>query len=116
VIGGYVSRGSRAPELSGRYVFGDYCSGRIEALRESTPGNFTSQLVAQAPNLISSFGEGSDGRLYVISYDTLYELQTDPVPGAAVPANRPWQRVLLACALLALGASFGLRAQRARAA
>ena len=29
VTGGYVYRGSQVPALAGRYVFGDYCSGKI---------------------------------------------------------------------------------------
>ena len=33
VIGGVVYRGNRIPELTGHYVFGDYLSGRIWALR-----------------------------------------------------------------------------------
>lgn len=33
VIGGVVYRGDRIPELTGHYIFGDYISGRIWALR-----------------------------------------------------------------------------------
>ena len=33
VVGGFVYRGSRLPELYGAYVYGDYCSGKLWALR-----------------------------------------------------------------------------------
>jgi glucose/arabinose dehydrogenase len=32
VIGGYVSRDPRIPDLDGRYIFGDLCNGQIRAL------------------------------------------------------------------------------------
>ncbi len=35
VIGGHRYRGHRLPALEGRYIFGDYCSGRIWAATES---------------------------------------------------------------------------------
>jgi hypothetical protein len=111
ITGGYVSRGTRAPELSGRYVFSDYCSGRIEALRETSPGAFASQLVAQAPNVVISFGEGSDGRLLLIAGTSLYEVLTDTV---AVPTGSLAQRLTLACVLLLLASLLAWRA-RARA-
>ena len=33
VTGGFVYRGRDVPALRGRYVFGDYCSGRLWSLR-----------------------------------------------------------------------------------
>jgi len=66
VTGGYVSRRPGA-QLAGQYVFGDYCSGRIWMI----PATFPAGGVLPAPALdtsykISSFGQGSDGRLYVV--------------------------------------------------
>ncbi len=40
ITGGYVYRGSEVPELAGRYVYGDYCSGRIWALTDIGLGEF----------------------------------------------------------------------------
>jgi glucose/arabinose dehydrogenase len=68
VTGGYVSRRSGAA-LAGKYVFGDYCSGRVWAIPSGHSGGLTSShLLADTDHLVSSFGEGKDGRLYLVSY------------------------------------------------
>lgn len=64
--GGYVLRRSGAA-LEGNYTFGDYCSGKIWAI----PASFTAGSSLPPPVLntnlnISSFGEGADGRVYVV--------------------------------------------------
>ena len=68
VTGGYVYRGTAIPGLVGRYVFGDFTSGRI--LHFSTETQPTAQITGGfASGLsISSFGEGVDGELYVVHY------------------------------------------------
>jgi uncharacterized repeat protein (TIGR03806 family) len=66
VTGGFVYRGSRLPEIYGAYVYGDYCSGRIWALRyDGTTA--TTTLLVDTTLSISSFGEDRDGELYVVS-------------------------------------------------
>ena len=61
VTGGYVYRGSAAPALRGRYVFGDFCSGKIWSLSGGKATQF-----ASVPEL-SSFGEDAAGELYAVS-------------------------------------------------
>lgn len=66
VTGGYVSRRAGAA-LFGNYVFGDFCSGEIWVI----PAGFTGSTPLPAPTVdtsynISSFGQGADGRLYVV--------------------------------------------------
>ena len=39
VTGGVVYRGSRAPKLSGRFVYGDFCSGTIWSLKPNPDGS-----------------------------------------------------------------------------
>jgi glucose/arabinose dehydrogenase len=69
ITGGYVYRGPSIPGLSGHYVYTDYCSARMWTIRpgSTTPTEVTS--VAQAVDLKSpsSFGEGDDGTLYLVS-------------------------------------------------
>jgi glucose/arabinose dehydrogenase len=65
VTGGYVYRGLAYRGLVGGYVFGDFCSGRIWALRAHGPAVQAPVLMADTNLSISSFGEGPDGTIYV---------------------------------------------------
>jgi glucose/arabinose dehydrogenase len=56
VTGGYVYRGTLVPALAGRYVYGDYCSGRLWADGD--------RLDPVAPQL-STFGEDASGEVYL---------------------------------------------------
>jgi len=71
ITGGYVYRGPSIPGLDGRYVYADYCSGRMWTLRASggryTVSDVTSLASAGGLKTPVSFGEGSDGSLYVLS-------------------------------------------------
>jgi glucose/arabinose dehydrogenase len=76
VTGGYVYRGTRYPELSGTYFFGDYCSGNIWGLRHSETGEWQMALLLTTNLNISSFGVDSAGEIYVVGYreGTIYRL------------------------------------------
>jgi glucose/arabinose dehydrogenase len=69
IIGGAVVRDPALPDLAGRYVFGDYCLGKIwsASLEAGQPSAADLGLPA-VPNL-SSFGEDACGRVYVASLD-----------------------------------------------
>jgi glucose/arabinose dehydrogenase len=67
VIGGYVSHDPAIPALSGRYLYGDLCDGKIRSMvpHVATQKATDIRLVGiTAPNL-SSFGRGPDSRLYI---------------------------------------------------
>ncbi|HEY3334530.1 MAG TPA: PQQ-dependent sugar dehydrogenase [Candidatus Limnocylindrales bacterium] len=68
VTGGYVYRGTKVAALVGWYVFGDYCSGEIFAIRAnaSWPPTRVTLAGASSGRLISSFGESAGGELYVV--------------------------------------------------
>ncbi len=68
VTGGYVYRGAAFPPLTGVYLFGDYCSGRIWGMRE-TGGAWNAQELLTAPFQIASFGEDQAGELYIAAID-----------------------------------------------
>jgi glucose/arabinose dehydrogenase len=68
ITGGYVYRGTAVPALAGYYVFGDFCSGEIFAIRanSSYPATRITLAGAGSGRLISSFGESASGELYVV--------------------------------------------------
>ena len=87
VTGGYVYRGSAIPALVGRYVFGDFSTGRLFVHRPDPVPLQAYETLLQSGLNVASFGEGVDGEVYVVHYGgTLHRLvQTggggsDPVP------------------------------------
>lgn len=76
ITGGYVYRGSQPTALAGRFLFGDFISGRIFAwiAETATQPRQPTQLLDTTLN-ISSFGQGNDGELYVVNYNgTLHRI------------------------------------------
>ena len=69
VVGGYVYRGTRMPTLQGKYLFGDFCTGRIQALVRTDDRAVPVAGVALAVKGLVSFGEDADGELYALSLD-----------------------------------------------
>ena len=69
ITGGVVVRDPNLLSLRGRYVFGDFCRGRIETARLS-PGKArsVSQTRLTVPSL-SSFGVDARRRVYAISLE-----------------------------------------------
>jgi glucose/arabinose dehydrogenase len=77
VTGGYVYRGTKVPALRGRYVFADYCTGRVWSMRAGpNPGGLRqdTRRIGTSVGNVMSFGEGNDGTLYLIGQagSTLY--------------------------------------------
>lgn len=68
VIGGYVYRGSAIPELTGHYLYADYCRGWLRSFRSTTGGvasEHRSWAGISVP-LTVSFGRDGAGELYMI--------------------------------------------------
>jgi hypothetical protein len=83
ISGGYVYRGCAMPWLSGQYLFGDYCSGKVWTSRYDGVGlvdvtDITAQVWSVSPRpLIYSFGEDSAGELYICGGSGIYKLVGD---------------------------------------
>ena len=65
VTGGEVYRGSAIPGLSGHYVFGDYCSGKIWSI---APDGAMEQWL-ELDDSIASFAVDNDGEIYVLVFN-----------------------------------------------
>ncbi len=77
VTGGYVYRGKRLKDLTGAYIYGDFMTGKIWALRYD--GKKAEQEQIAQGELISSFGEDREGEIYFTSYDgKVYTLERKP--------------------------------------
>lgn len=69
VTGGHVYRGEKAPAMQGWYVFGDYESRRIWALRQRNRKLEAIVEIARAPSRITAFTAGADGEIVVTGFD-----------------------------------------------
>ena len=68
VTGGFVYRGTAVAALAGRYVYGDFCSGRILSAAADETGAWTTRDVVATGAMITTFGEDENGELYYADY------------------------------------------------
>ncbi|MFM1800757.1 MAG: hypothetical protein RJA81_109 [Planctomycetota bacterium] len=75
ITGGFVYRGNKHPELTGLYLYGDFESGRVWAVREkgqSGEADAVEEVVDLKTNprlQIAAFGEDADGELYILAFN-----------------------------------------------
>jgi glucose/arabinose dehydrogenase len=69
ITGGQVYRGSKLPKLTGYYLYGDYVSGRLWALKADKAGKVTENRVIAWPSAlpIVTFGEDEKGEVFFSS-------------------------------------------------
>lgn len=72
ITGGSVYRGKRHPELAGAYIYGDYVSTKIWALRYDPAQKRVTENrpIADRKRPILSFGQDQDGELYLLTTAT----------------------------------------------
>ena len=74
IVGGYVYRGAAIPELAGRYIFGDYCMGRVWTIA-LVDGTWVSTEPLETGFNISTFGQDESGELYLADLrGTIYRI------------------------------------------
>jgi glucose/arabinose dehydrogenase len=78
VTGGNRYRGRRWNRFSGVYIYGDFCSGRIWGASEAADGSWSSSMMLDSDTAIVSFGEDDDGELYLVDYNGILFMITDP--------------------------------------
>ncbi|MGH2923544.1 MAG: PQQ-dependent sugar dehydrogenase [Solirubrobacterales bacterium] len=69
VIGGFVGRGAAPGPVSGRYLFGDFCNGRLRTLVPDLGGARKIRRLGVTVPALTSFGEAGNGTLYAASLD-----------------------------------------------
>lgn len=68
ITGGFVYRGTQFPDLVGRYLFADFCSGNFWSLGSNGQGGWAATLHGAQEISPSAFGEAANGELYVADY------------------------------------------------
>jgi glucose/arabinose dehydrogenase len=69
ITGGFVYRGTELSELEGKYIYGDYGSGRVWALEFSGDTAINNNLLVDTPLNIPSFGVDANNELYICAFD-----------------------------------------------
>jgi len=79
VTGGFVYRGSAMPELFGAYLYADFITGNLWALRYDGVNPTENVLLLDAPNFkITSFGRDADGEPYLVTVNgEIWKFDTD---------------------------------------
>ena len=70
ITGGFVYRGTKYSELVGKYICADYCSGDFYVVESDGQGGWSGSQSAKFAHDVSTFGEGSDGELYIASFSS----------------------------------------------
>ena len=65
ITGGFVVRDQALPSLLGRYIYGDLCGGVLQSLVPSPGGGTGNGPIGVSKPLVTSFGEGVNGAIYV---------------------------------------------------
>jgi len=91
VIGGFVYRGSTLTGLSGAYIYGDYGSGKIWALRFDGISTFVNTLLVDTTLSISSFGLDADNELYFTAFDGKIHKLNQAADVSAPTIDAPFQ-------------------------
>ncbi|MGD9693440.1 MAG: sorbosone dehydrogenase family protein [Phycisphaerales bacterium] len=86
ITGGFVYRGVRMCSFKGRYFYADYGSGRVWSVKLDGTNNIehSNELFGATRYLISSFGRGNDGELYILRYHStsgqIFRITSNDVP------------------------------------
>ncbi|WP_372662569.1 sorbosone dehydrogenase family protein [Cohnella sp.] len=69
ITGGYVYRGEHLPDLAGWYIYSDYGTGTVWALRQDADGSIVNKTLLESEENITSFGTDSAGEIYLCTQE-----------------------------------------------
>jgi len=84
VTGGYFNSGARFPELKGAYIYGDWATGKIWALKLNGEKMTSNDLIAETRKQVVAFGRAAGGDILFIDWPTdqrLHRLVPNPRAG-----------------------------------
>ena len=87
ITGGYVYHGNNVPDLTGKYICADYCSGTIWALSYDGSNPATNKTLLTAPSSVVSFGVDENQELYIITRSSDEILKFKPPDILSAPIN-----------------------------
>lgn len=70
IVGGTVVQGDKVPELQGRFLFSDYCLGRVWSLGPDGNGGWRVQGLANLNKRVSAITQAEDGDIYLSDMKT----------------------------------------------
>lgn len=79
IIGGMVYHGKRFPALEGKFLFADFCFGRVWTLRRDDQNRWRAQELANLNKRITALAQTPDGSIYVLDLKKgeLYRLRVE---------------------------------------
>jgi glucose/arabinose dehydrogenase len=86
ITGGYVYQSGRLPGLKGAYLYGDYATGRIWAMRHDGKALQDNRKIADTRQSIVTFGQAADGEILFINWpknQTVFRLVPNPEAGSS---------------------------------
>ncbi len=79
VTGGFVYRGSKHPNLVGRYIYADFCTGIFWSIEKNNAGTYVNKQIGDFEEMeFATFGTDHLGELYVagLGNGTIYKVES----------------------------------------
>jgi hypothetical protein len=97
ITGGYVVRDQSVPDLYGRYLYGDFCLGAVRSIvltaADPSSTDRPEPALSVSPSSLSSFGEDSCGRIYIVTrFGPVYRVVGDQPNACGQVASTPLPR------------------------
>ena len=87
ITGGQVYRGTNYPDLAGRYLYGDFCTGTIWSLKK-IQDNWQVEVLLDTGAGMFTFGEDQSGNIYMATAGGVFMLSDGtPTPSNTIPID-----------------------------